>query len=332
MNNRKDDHLFLAARAQVLAALQDRRFIYEPMLSAHPDQQSLEMDFLGKRLGAPLWISSMTGGGKEGGRINRILAQVARRYRLGLGMGSCRVLLENEKHWSHFELREYLGPELPLFANLGIGQVEQLLSQNKIEQLTKLVDRLQVDGLIVHVNPLQEWLQPEGDRFKIAPIETLSQLLQEVSFKVIVKEVGQGMGPASLLSLLKLPLAAVELAGFGGTNFSLLEINRSASSDGNLLKPLVRVGHTALEMIEEINSLLERSTEVRCRDFIISGGVRSFLDGYYLRQQLRATSVYGQAGALLAWASKGEGQLEQFVAGQIEGLKLAQAYLRIRKD
>jgi isopentenyl-diphosphate delta-isomerase len=114
----------------------------------------------------------------------------------------------------------------PLYINLGIAQIEQLLNNNDSVRIKELINKLDADGLIIHVNPMQEWLQPEGDRFRQSPIDTIKRVIDIADFKIIVKEVGQGMGPASLKSLLALPLEAIDFAANGGTNFALLEILR----------------------------------------------------------------------------------------------------------
>src|SRR5690606_23692016 len=115
-------------------------------------------------------------------------------------------------------------------------------------------------GLIVHVNPLQAWLQPEGDFINKAPLETITELLTHFQYPVIVKEVGQGFGPASLKALLELPLAAIDLAANGGTNFSKLELLRADNLHKETYGSLMNIGHTAEEMLGWLNQM-ELKTE-----------------------------------------------------------------------
>src|SRR5690606_7709496 len=112
-----------------------------------------------------LWISSMTGGTKEALQINRNLAQAANEFGLGFGLGSCRSLLTENTRFHEFDLRSMIGDELPFFANLGVAQVEELIAKKELNRLHDMVEKLRADGLIIHINPLQEWFQPEGDRF-----------------------------------------------------------------------------------------------------------------------------------------------------------------------
>ena len=107
----------------------------------------------------PIWISSMTGGTAEAEHINNNLARVCAEFGLGMGLGSCRIYMDKKGFEKQFELRKIVGYELPLWANLGIGQIEKALANNSISAIDDMVDRLQADGLIVHINPLQEFFQ-----------------------------------------------------------------------------------------------------------------------------------------------------------------------------
>jgi len=290
--SRKMDHIDLANRAQSKRIEVDDRFYYEPILAAHPSHQTdISLTFLGKKLNAPLWISSMTGGVGPARHINQNLARVASEFGLGMGLGSCRVLLEDKTYFNDFNLRPILGPELPLFANLGIAQIENLILKKELNKVEDMLSALDADGLIIHINPLQEWFQPEGDRLKISPLETLTKLCSQLKTKLIVKEVGQGMGPKSLKALLDLPIDAIELAAFGGTNFSKLEQMRASDNEFTWMKSLAKVGHTAPEMIEMLNMLVTGHPEYKKKQIIISGGIEDVLDGVYLREKLVFNSV-----------------------------------------
>lgn len=329
--SRKMDHIDLANRAQSKRIEVDDRFYYEPILAAHPSHETdISLTFLGKKLKAPLWISSMTGGVGPARHINQNLARVAHEFGLGMGLGSCRVLLEDKSYFDDFNLRPILGPNLPLFANLGIAQIEKLILKNEINKVYDMISSLDADGLIIHINPLQEWFQPEGDRLKVSPLETLSKLCNQLKTKLIVKEVGQGMGPKSLKALLDLPIDAIELAAFGGTNFSKLEQIRSSGDELSWMKSLSKVGHTAPEMVDMLNTLLIGHPEYRQKKIIISGGIENVLDGVYLREKLVFDSVIGQAKNFLLHAEN-YSELKKFTAGEIEGLKIAKNYLALKQ-
>jgi isopentenyl-diphosphate delta-isomerase len=331
MEHRKADHIEMAFLSQVNEVEHDNRFFYEPMLQPHPLNDSLALTFLGKNLGAPMWVSSMTGGTFAARKINANLARACQEFRMGMGLGSCRTLLDSNASLPDFDMRNIIGDDLPLFANLGISQVEQLLENHQEDKIRDLIDKLRADGLIVHVNPLQEFFQPGGDRLKLAPVTSIKRLLDVVTFPVIVKEVGQGMGPASLRELIRLPLAAIEFAAFGGTNFSKLEMLRSEKGTVDEYGPLASVGESAGDMVSYVNKLLSDEPSINCRQFIISGGIKSFLDGFYLMKRLKTASVFGQASGFLRHAKDGYDELQQYVSYQVNGLKLAHTYLTIKK-
>jgi isopentenyl-diphosphate delta-isomerase len=332
---RKQDHIELAFRSQVAMGELDGRFYFEPLLSAHPMVGSLEaISFLGKRLRVPIWVSSMTGGTQHAGRINEHLARACGEFGMGMGLGSCRQLLYSDDYLSDFRVRRWMGDEVPFYANLGVAQLEGLIAEGALERVGVLVDKLEADGLMVHVNPLQEWMQPEGDRFKVAPLDTIRRVLEYADgrFGVVVKEVGQGFGKESLRTLLQLPLAGIEFGAAGGTNFTKLELLRSDEAKQAVYRDLWAVGHSAVEMVGMVNDLVEElgDSGLACRQIIASGGVKNFLDGYYLVKKLRVPAVYGQASSFLEHAKTSYDALQQYVSAQIEGYRLANAYLRLK--
>jgi isopentenyl-diphosphate delta-isomerase len=331
--SRKQDHIELAFQSQVGRESLDDRFYYEPLLAAHPKNGSWpEFSFLGKNMRIPLWVSSMTGGTQMAHTINHNLARACKDFGMGMGLGSCRMLLFSDEYLADFNIRPLIGEELPLYANLGIAQIEQLIDQGELYRIKDLLGKLSADGLIIHVNPLQEWLQPEGDRFERPPIDTIAEVLEKLDISVIVKEVGQGMGYHSLKALLQMPLEAIDFAANGGTNFARLELLRSDEIHREIYGRLANVGHSAEEMVELTNQLVEELGERRlCKQIIISGGIKHFLDGYYLISKLNLPCVYGQASSFLKHAQGNYDALTDYIQSQMQGLELARAFLRVKK-
>lgn len=327
---RKDSHLALALDSQVLNV--DERFYYEPMLSAHPIETDEWNVQIGKKtMRYPLWISSMTGGTDKTNEINQRLAIAAQKFGLGMGAGSSRIALEDQNKVADFNLRPFLGDDVPYYLNFGIAQIEKSIQEKSLDKIQNLLEKVNADGVIIHVNPLQEWLQPEGDKIQKPPLETITKFISETNLKPIVKEVGQGFGYESMKQLLQLPLTAVEFAANGGTNFSKLELLRNKLKSEYMM-PFVHVGHTAQEMVELSNRAKnELGDKIQCPTVIISGGIKTFLDGYYCIQKSEIPAVYGQASELLIRAQQSQERLNEFIKNQIEGLLLARAFLTLKK-
>ncbi len=333
LHKRKTDHIELAFRSQL--SENDDRFYYEPLLGGDIRNVELpQLSIAGKMLKAPIWVSSMTGGADRAKLINQNLAKAVARYGLGMGLGSCRPVLEQKETASDFAVRKYLGDQ-PLFANLGIAQLEELIAQNQLSRVTEMVKQLEADGLIIHVNPLQEWFQPEGDRYFHPPIETIKKVMDELNLPIMVKEVGQGMGPKSLQALLELTLEALDFGAFGGTNFSLLENLRREDVRKESWETATKLGHTADEMSQWI---IEGDVpNYRVKTILVSGGVKGFLDGFYhtekLHKQLNHNSIgvgYAQAASFLKYALLGEEELFEYIESQLDGLRMAHTYLTVK--
>lgn len=329
ISSRKADHIQLAFDAQ--APGHDPRFNYEPLLSSHPVEGCVPaLQLCGRVMRMPVMVSSMTGGANHAAQINRNLAIACREFGMAMGLGSCRPVLEQKETLADFAVRKYIG-EQPLFANLGIAQVEEMLFTGREQEITDLVHMLEADGLILHINPLQEWLQPEGDTIMHQPLETIKRLLDVFRMPLIVKEVGQGFGPASMLELAKLPLEAIDFGAQGGTNFSLLEMLRRDEFCQEHFEPVAHLGHTAGEMTEYARQIaLEHGHELLSRSFIVSGGIRNFLDGYYHISRIPHKAIYAQASAFLKYALQGEEALLRYTETQYHGLEMAYTYLTLR--
>ena len=330
LNKRKSDHIELAFQSQLTE--NDDRFIYEPLFCESPKTDfTLPINIGEKVMNYPLWISSMTGGAEKAGEINKNLALVAAKFKLGMGLGSCRPVLENPPSASDFAVRKYIGDQ-PLFVNLGIAQIEELIEKNQLNRIHELIENLESDGLIIHLNPLQEWFQPEGDHFRYSPLVTIKKVLDFLKYPIMVKEVGQGFGPKSMEALLKLPLEAVDFGSFGGTNFSLLENLRRDDVRKETWLCATHVGHTAEEMSNWATEIIERApAEINTKTIIVSGGIKTFLDGYYHINKIPHQAMYAHASQFLKYALLGESALTDFVESQIQGLSMAHSYLTVKK-
>jgi isopentenyl-diphosphate delta-isomerase len=321
--DRKLDHIQMALSSQVSNEKLNKRFDYEPLLKGNQLEKNWQVSLLGKSMLFPLWISSMTGGAKEAKEININLAKGAKEFGIGLGLGSCRSLLSSDQRIEDFQVRRYCEDSV-LMANLGIAQIEQLWKTNKLEKISELIKTLDADGIFIHINPLQELFQPEGDTYNHTPLDLIARVC-ELDINVAVKEVGQGMGPRSIAKLSQLPIKIFETAAFGGTNFSILENRRNNIEQTSLDDSLCFVGQSNDEMLVELNRL-EKSFET----VIFSGGIQSPLDGYYYLRSYREKSLYGLASRILPHARKSYELVQSFLNIETATLMTAKQFLALK--
>jgi len=241
------------------------RFIHEAMPEISASEVDPGVDFLGVRLPHPMFISCMTGGSRGGFEANRLLARTARALGIPVGLGSIRVLFREPALFDHFHVKPIAG-DVPVLANIGAVQVRDLAR----ERIFELLRRLEVQALVVHLNPGQELFQPDGDTDFRGLKEALFRLLEESPLPVIVKETGFGIRPGLARELLDAGAAYVDLAGSGGTNWVSVESYRREEDDREAAEELRDWGiPTAL--------LVAASRELGGR-VIASGGMRSGLD------------------------------------------------------
>ena len=225
--NRKADHLRVcleeSVQFQQTTGLERYRFTHTCLPELDWNEVDISTSFLGKQLGAPLLISSMTGGTEFAGIINQRLAKVAQKYKLAMGVGSQRVAVENPEVGGTFAVRS-LAPDILLFANLGAVQLNY---QYGLDQCLRAIDLLQADALILHLNPLQESVQTKGDKNFRGLLDKIAVLCSKLPVPVIAKEVGNGISAAIAQKLIDAGVAAIDVAGAGGTSWAKVESERA---------------------------------------------------------------------------------------------------------
>ncbi|MEL6872348.1 MAG: type 2 isopentenyl-diphosphate Delta-isomerase [Pseudomonadota bacterium] len=297
---RKDQHLDIvlsgaAAPAADASPFDAIRFVHEAAPDFDADAIDLSTPFLSFDLGAPLLISSMTGGPARATEINFALADAARHFRIPFCVGSQRIALETDAASGiGRELRTRVG-EAPLFANIGAAQVA-LWSDPA--QALKAVDMIAADALIVHFNPLQEALQPGGDTDWSNLTPALRALAKASPVPLIAKEVGSGISAATAERLSDVGFAAIDVAGTGGTSWAAVEAHRAeAPRDAEIAAPFRDWGIPTPVAIANIYAARPATP------LIASGGIRDGLDA---AKAIRlGASLVGQAAALLTPALEG---------------------------
>jgi isopentenyl-diphosphate Delta-isomerase len=313
IEGRKADHLRLAAEADVEASAaagwSDVRLVHEALPSIDLCDVELQTEFLGKHLEAPLVIAGMTGGHRAAHQVNAVLARATERYGLAMGVGSQRAALRRaDLAYTYTVVRER-APTALLIANIG---APQLIAQDGTPALTpaevgEAIDMIQANALAVHLNYLQESVQPEGERRARGVGEAIAELVQRVPVPVIAKETGAGMTRETALRLRDLGVQALDVGGVGGTSFAAVEGMRAEAhgdTAGQRLGALLRDWGvpTAVSTVGAREANLP---------IIATGGVRSGLDA--ARALALGATLVGVARPLLHAALEGDHAVEEWI-------------------
>ncbi len=227
------------------------------------------MTFLGKLINAPLLISSMTGGASVAEKINLALAEAAEHLGLPMGVGSQRAAVLDPRLASTYQVRR-VAPNIPLLANLGAVQLNYSFG---VEHCRRAVAMIEADALILHLNPLQEAVQPEGDTNFAGLLSQIEAVCRALEVPVVVKEVGNGIGAADARRLYDCGVQVIDVAGAGGTSWSEVERFRQHDSQGRRVAgAFADWGVPTTECIRSVRAALPTVT------LIGSGGVRSGVD------------------------------------------------------
>jgi isopentenyl-diphosphate delta-isomerase len=229
------------------------------------DQIDVSQSFLGTRLSAPLLISCMTGGTEEATRINRNLARAAEETRIAVGVGSQRKALEDPSKVESFRIRPF-APRVPILANLGAVQLNYGYG---VEECHAAVTMIDADALVLHVNPLQEAIQPEGQRDFSNLLPKMERVAGELEVPVIAKEVGCGISRDVAHSLLERGISIVDTAGLGGTNWARIEAARADD---------LELGEMFADWGIPTPLAIQRLRDIPGMTLIGSGGVRNGID------------------------------------------------------
>jgi isopentenyl-diphosphate delta-isomerase len=271
---RKADHIRICLEEdveflQTTTGLERYRFSHCCLPEIDRQEIDLTTTFLGKTLRAPLLISSMTGGTEQAQIINQRLAQVAQTYGLAMGVGSQRVAIEKPEVMPTFAMRKF-APDILLFANLGAVQLNYTYG---LAECQSLVDQLEADALILHLNPLQECIQPNGDTNFRSLLPKIEQLCQHLSVPVIAKEVGNGISAPMAQKLIEAGVQAIDVAGAGGTSWAKVESARARTElQRSLGKTFADWGIPTAECITTLRAVQPTIP------LIASGGLKNGLD------------------------------------------------------
>jgi len=266
--DRKAEHIRLALdeRMQLgTSAFDEYRFGHEALPEIDMAEIDTSVEFLGRRLAAPLLISCMTGGTEAAGAINRNLAAGAETTGVAVGVGSQRKALEDPAKADTFRVRD-VAPSVPLLANLGAVQLNYGMG---VRECRQVVDMIQADALVLHLNPLQEAIQPEGQCNFAGLLPKIGEVVRELGVPVVAKEVGSGLSARAARSLAGQGVRILDTAGVGGTSWARIEAARAG--DTEIGEIFAGWGLPTPRSIQEVRQVPDVTV-------IASGGIRNGLD------------------------------------------------------
>lgn len=319
INDRKREHLTLAGLPTMQMSITNGLDSVQFEPCALPELDFNEIDtrcrLFGKALQQPLIIASMSGGTRAARQLNQTLAAAAERAGVALGLGSMRIAIEQPEQNATFQVRS-IAPSIPILANIGGAQ---LVQPNGIRNALQCIEIAEADALFVHLNPLQEVLQSQGDTHWRGVLNAIAALIKDAAVPVIVKEVGHGIGPRTAKKLLDIGVTHIDIAGAGGTSWAAIETERARIDNtmqtGEVFHNFGINLRDSLKLIQQEGSLSPAVT------LIASGGIRSGLD---VAKTIRLGASFASAASpMLAAAQRGEDALAQLLEQWQQQLKIS---------
>lgn len=315
-SERKADHIRINLEEDVNSGIttgfENYYFLHEALPEINLPDVDLQTRIFGKTLEAPILISSMTGGTKDAAQINRRLAEAAQLRGIAMGVGSQRAAIEDPSLGKTFQIRD-IAPDILLFANLGAVQLNYGYS---VKHCLEAVEMIEADGLILHLNALQEAVQPEGDVNFAGLLNKIETVCKDLSVPVIAKEVGWGISTSTSKKLIDAGISAIDVAGAGGTSWTQVEMHRAASeSQARLAAAFLDWGIPTSESIQFV-----RQADPKI-PIISSGGLRSGLD--IAKSIALGANLGAMAGLFLKAADQSTDKVIQVVDEIVNEIRVA---------
>ena len=315
---RKKDHLKFALSDK--SQIGDPGFgMYRFIHNAAPEIDFKKIDtsvnFLGRKVNYPFFISCMTGGVERGVEINANLAKAALKMGIAMGVGSQRAAIENPKYKDQFKIVRKYAPDIPLMANIGLVQLNYGFGLKEFENC---VEMIKADALVVHINPIQEVIQPEGNRNFENLLPKLEKIMKKLAVPVIVKEVGFGLSEDVVKRFYNIGVRIFDTAGWGGTNWAMVEGLRG-KADRSLGELYSEWGIPTADSIRQCSEL---KAKLKSPITILgSGGVRCGLD--IAKAIAMGSDLVGIAMPFAKAALKSEAEVEALIKRYALELKVA---------
>jgi isopentenyl-diphosphate delta-isomerase len=274
VHSRKEDHVRIALQEDVRfrrkgTSFDDWEFVYNALPEIDLAEISTQTQFLGRTLRLPIMITGMTGGYPDAARINHDLAEACHELGIAMGVGSMRACLESDEHRESFTVVKQFSDSVPILANIGAVQAVRWKRAGTLaDMVDTAVDMIGASALAVHLNPLQELAQPEGEPEYRGVTDAIAWLVEHSPAPVVVKEVGAGISGSVAKRLAEVGVSIIDVAGAGGTSWSAVEIKRHPHP--NTVEHLWDVGIPTAEALVQCRGIVPT--------LIASGGIMSGVD------------------------------------------------------
>lgn len=315
--NRKDEHLSIVLgqrqkQSTGTSGFERIEFVHCALPELDFDDVDVTTSFLGKRISAPILVSSMTGGPERAATINENIARACEALKLPFAVGSQRVAIEDGMDGGLGRGLRTLAPSVPILGNLGAAQFNRGFGPN---EAMKAVEMIEADALYVHLNPLQEAVQPEGDRDWSGLFDKIVAVAEALPVPVAIKEVGSGISAAIARRFTDAGITIIDVAGSGGTNWAAVEAARmSDANEAALANAFADWGIPTIDAVAEARAACPKAT------IIASGGIRSGID---VAKAVRAgADLAGQAAGLLHAANDSPDSLIRHFEDAVRQLRI----------
>lgn len=315
--SRKVDHIRINLEKDVqfprlTTGLEQYRFMHQALPEINLPDVDATVTLFGKTLTAPILISSMTGGTELAYRLNRNLAEVAQTYGIAMGLGSQRAAIEHPELAYSYQVRDF-APDILLFANVGAVQLNYGYG---VDQCRRAVEMVDADALILHFNVLQEAVQPEGDVNFAGLLAKVEQICATVGVPVIAKEVGWGFSEKNARDLANAGVAAIDVAGSGGTSWSEVEFHRAPTAFH--ARVAASFADWGIPTADAIQYAVRGAPNTA---IIASGGLRDGID--IAKSIALGATLGGMAGPFLKAADESIEAVDQLVQETIAQIRIA---------
>jgi len=313
-SKRKNEHIKLCLTDDVAFKLKTNGFekydfIHYAITEVDTTKICFQTKFISKKINYPFLISSMTGGTSEAENINRRLAGIAGALGIPIGVGSQRQALENIDYHQSYKVIRKTARDIPVLGNIGAAQI---LRVKDLKSILSLIDMLEADAFIIHINPLQELMQPEGEINFAGLLKQIEKLNRISPVPLFIKEVGAGISKKAAKKLLEAGVKGIDVAGAGGTSWAGVEIKRSKSGQDEFWD----WGLPTSYCLKEIYPLKKKSNFT----LIGSGGINSAAD-LAKAFALGADLVASARVILMTLMKNGEDEVNKLIVNWFEQLK-----------